>query len=68
MDEAELSAEESAELLGYLGRIRNMTYYDETVQTIEQEEAEMNFAGDQSAQQAVKQMQSRVEIYLAEQG
>ena len=68
MDEAELSAEESADLLGYLERIQDTTYYDETVQTIVQEEAEMYFTGDQSALQAVKQMQSRVEIYLAEQG
>ena len=63
-----MSAEESADLLGYLERIQDTTYYDETVQTIVQEEAEMYFTGDQSALQAVKQMQSRVEIYLAEQG
>ena len=68
MDDAALTTEESADLLGYLERIQDTTYYDETVQTIVQEEAEMYFTGDQSALQAVKQMQSRVEIYLAEQG
>ena len=68
MDKAGLTAEESADLLAYLGRIRNTTYYNETVQTIVQEEAEKYFAGDQSAESAAKAIQGRVSLYLSEQG
>lgn len=50
--------------------IRNIDtayYYDATVEQILTEEMEMFLAGDQSAEQAAKMMQSRVSIYLSEQ-
>ena len=41
-------------------------YYNYTISNIVSEEAQMFFAGDQTAQQAADNMQSRVSIYLAE--
>ncbi len=54
-------------LLHYIEGIRTCYYYDPTVQQIMQEETEMFLAGDRSAQDAARMMQSRVSLYLSEQ-
>ncbi len=54
-------------LMTYIENIQNTTEYDDTISNICLEESEMYFAGDQTAEKAVKNIQSRVSIYLAEQ-
>ena len=41
-------------------------YRNETIAEIVSEEAAMYFAGDQTAEQTAKQIQSRVQLYLSE--
>lgn len=65
--DASLTPEEAESLTKYLERIQQTTYQNQTVSNIVREEAEMYFAGDQTAEAAAKAIQGRVEIYLAEQ-
>lgn len=59
---------ESMETLSeYIYQIDTAFYSDPIVTQILTEEAEMFLAGDQTAEQAAKMMQSRVSIYLSEQ-
>ncbi|MBR2913445.1 MAG: extracellular solute-binding protein [Oscillospiraceae bacterium] len=59
---------ESMEALSeYIYHIDTAFYSDPVVTQVLYEEAEMFLAGDQSAEQAAKMMQSRVSIYLSEQ-
>lgn len=62
-----LTPEEAETLTKYLENIQQTTYQNQTVSNIVREEAEMYFAGDQTAETAAKAIQGRVEIYLAEQ-
>lgn len=59
--------EEMTELRTYIEGIEAAYTRDETIKNIMQEEMDMHFAGDQTAEQAAKMMQSRVSIYLSEQ-
>ncbi len=54
-------------LRDYIYGIRTCWYYDETVYNVLLEETEKMMAGDQSAEETAKMMQSRVSIYLSEQ-
>ncbi len=54
-------------LRAYIESINTAYYYDATVEQVLREEMEMFLAGDQSAENAAKMMQSRVSIYLSEQ-
>ncbi len=54
-------------LRSYIESISTAFYYDAIVEKILMEEMEMFLAGDQSAENAAKMMQSRVSIYLSEQ-
>ena len=51
----------------YLENVTVSDYYNKDIYNIVHEEATMYFAGDQSAEQAAKMIQSRVSIYLSEQ-
>lgn len=67
VEENPATQEEMDRLMTYIGNIRSTTEYDSTISNICLEESEMYFAGDQTAEKAVKNIQSRVSIYLAEQ-
>ena len=54
-------------LYACIQQIDTAFYYDATVEQVLREEMEMFLAGDQTAEQAAKMMQSRVSIYLSEQ-
>lgn len=59
--------EEMDALYAYLRGITQSGYYDAHLETIIREEAQMYFAGDQTAAQAAEMIQSRASIYLSEQ-
>ncbi len=62
------ATQESMNALGdYLNSIDTAFYYDATVEQVLREETEMFLAGDQTAEQAAKMIQSRVSLYLSEQ-
>ncbi len=54
-------------LAAYLNSVKTAFYYDATVEQVLREETEMFLAGDQTAEQAAKMIQSRVSLYLSEQ-
>ncbi len=54
-------------LYACIQQIDTAFYYDAAVEQVLREEMEMFLAGDQTAEQAAKMMQSRVSIYLSEQ-
>lgn len=59
---------ESMDMLSaYIDTVNTSYYCDATVEQVLQEETEMFLAGDQTAQQAAKMMQSRIGLYLSEQ-
>lgn len=62
-----LTQEERDDLERYIRGCDTFMMLDGTVKTIVLEEAEMFFAGDQTAEDAAKKIQSRAEVYLAEQ-
>ncbi len=51
----------------YIAGIKTAFYYDATIEQVLREEMEMYLAGDQTAENAAKMIQSRVSIYLSEQ-
>lgn len=59
--------EQADELMTYIKGITTSAYADQTVRNIVSEEAGKYFAGDCTAEDAAKMMQSRVSLYLAEQ-
>lgn len=61
------SPESMQALSDYIYQMDTAFYSDPVVTKILTEEADMFLAGDQSAEQAAKMMQSRVSIYLSEQ-
>ncbi len=63
----ESNAEEMGKLRTYLEGIQTAFYYDETVYSIMMEEIEKYFAGDCTAEECGRMIQSRVSIYLSEQ-
>lgn len=63
----ESNAEEMGKLRTYLEGIRTAFYYDETVYSIMMEEIGKYLAGDCTAEECGKMIQSRVSIYLSEQ-
>ncbi len=63
----ESNAEEMGRLRTYLEGIQTAFYYDETVYGIMMEEIEKYFAGDCTAEECGRMIQSRVSIYLSEQ-
>ncbi len=62
-----IAREEMDTLLAYIEEIHSNSSYDSTVYNIVYEEAGMYFAGDQSAANCAKMIQSRVSLYLSEQ-
>lgn len=59
--------EEIDVFMEYIEEIDSMIYYNDSISAIMDEETQMYFAGDQTAEQAAKNIQSRVSIYLSEQ-
>lgn len=59
--------EEMDTLLAFIEGIESSNNYNSTILNILSEEAQMYFAGDQPAEQAAKNIQSRVSLYLSEQ-
>ncbi len=59
--------EEMDFFLGYIEGIRSMDLSNNHISDIMDEEAQMFFAGDQTAEQAAQNIQSRVSLYLSEQ-
>ena len=55
------------EIKAYISGITESGYYDEKIYEIVDEEAQMFFSGDQTAQQAAEMIQSRASLYLSEQ-
>ncbi len=55
------------DLKSYIEGIRDVDYYDNTLQQIVDEEAQKFYAGDQTAQQAASMIQNRASLYLSEQ-
>lgn len=51
----------------YIEEIDARSYTDQTIRNIIEEEAEMYFAGDSTAQECAEMIQSRVSLYLSEQ-
>lgn len=63
----ESNAEEMGKLRTYLEGIQTAYYYDETIYNILWEETDKYLAGDQTAAECGRMVQSRVSIYLSEQ-
>jgi ABC-type glycerol-3-phosphate transport system substrate-binding protein len=63
----ESNAEEMGKLRTYLEGIQTAYYYDETIYNILWEETDKYLAGDQTAEECGRMVQSRVSIYLSEQ-
>lgn len=59
--------EEMAEFEAFVEQVSECRYYDASIDNILYEESGMYFAGDQSAEDAAKMIQSRVSLYLNEQ-
>ncbi len=59
--------DEMDEIAAYIEGITVCDYYNEEIWQIVSEEADMYFAGDQTAEQAAEKIQGRVSIYLSEQ-
>ncbi len=59
--------EEMDRLTAYIESMTQSNFYDVSVYEVIFEEAEMFFAGDQTAQQTADMIQSRVSLYLSEQ-
>lgn len=59
--------EEMEKLMDYIENIRMFLYTDPQIGTIMEEEAEKFFAGDQTAEEAAKMIQSRASLYISEQ-
>lgn len=58
---------EMDEISAYIEGITVCDYYNEEIWQVVREEADMYFAGDQTAEQAAEKIQGRVSIYLSEQ-
>ncbi|MDE5563681.1 MAG: hypothetical protein K2I93_00870 [Oscillospiraceae bacterium] len=58
--------EEMAQLLAYIEGITVSRFQDYTIQNVIEEEAEMFYAGDQTAEETARMIQSRVGLYLSE--
>lgn len=63
----QLSADDAGRFLALVSEIDNAAIYDDAILNIIWEESEAFFAGDKSAEEAVKLIQSRASIYVAEQ-
>ena len=63
-----ISEGEVSQFLELLRRVEHSTLYDETALGILREEAAAFLAGQRSAEEAAARVQSRVSIYMAEQG
>ncbi len=59
--------EEIDVFMEYMEGIDSMSYWNDSITAIMDEETQMYFAGDQTAEQAAKNIQSRVTLYLEEQ-
>lgn len=59
--------EEMTVLMDYIEHINRYAYTDPQIETIISEEAQMYFAGDQTAEEAAKMIQSRASLYISEQ-
>ncbi|MBQ7012301.1 MAG: hypothetical protein IJN11_00080 [Oscillospiraceae bacterium] len=59
--------EEMDEMAAYIEGITVCDYYNEEIWQVVREEADMYFAGDQTAAQAAEKIQGRVSLYLSEQ-
>ncbi len=62
------TAEEEQQFLQHVEEISAAYVYDLSLNAIVQEEAEMYFSGDCTAQEAAEKIQGRVGLYLAERG
>ncbi len=60
------TAAEKQQLLQYIEGISDAYVYDLSLNAIVQEEAEMYFSGDCTAEEAARKIQGRVSLYLAE--
>lgn len=67
IDIGNATQQEMDDLTAYIEGISACNYYDYAISNVIIEEAEMYFAGDCTAQEAVSRIQSRVSIYLSEQ-
>ena len=61
-----LSDEEADDLLAYVESVTMSNYYDESLSNIISEEADAFFKGDKTAEEVVKIIQSRAQVYINE--
>lgn len=61
-----MTKEQVTKFVDFVGSIDKCVYYDEDIQAIISEEAASFFAGQKTAQEVAKVIQSRVEIYVSE--
>ena len=58
---------EAQRFLDLLDAVENVSFYDEAVLSIVSQEAAAYFAGDKSAEETARLIQSRVGLYVSEQ-
>ena len=64
----QITREDAEAFLTFLSQIENVVLYDETVLNIIETECAAFFAGDKSAEETARLIQSKVSLYVAEQG
>ena len=61
-----MTKEQVNKFIDFVGSIEKCAYYDEDIQAIISEETASFFAGQKSAEEVARVIQSRVEIYVNE--
>ena len=61
-----LSKEKAAELTAFVSSVDTLYYWDEEINNIVDEETQSYFAGQKSAEDVAKVIQSRLQIYINE--